>query len=265
MLYYSGQKGRVGMKQKKQTHALTSRQQKWLVIAVIVIAAAAIALISVFVGIPLVEFASEPEKFRAWIDETGIWGRLAFIGMTILQIVIALLPGEPFELAAGYAFGAVEGMLLCILASTLGSMLVFWLVRTYGVRLVEVFYSEEKLRSVKFLKTSSKRDFLFLVIFMIPGTPKDLLCYFAGLTDMPASLWLMICSLGRLPSIVTSTVGGSALGSQNYTAAIIVFAVTLLVSGLGLLAYDRICKRHTQKESEKDPAPQTREDGREEK
>ena len=100
---------------------------------------------------------------------------------------------------------------------------------------------------------------------MLPGTPKDLLCYFAGLTDMPFSLWLMICSLGRLPSIVTSTIGGSALGSQNYTAAILVFAGTLLVSGLGLLAYDRICKRHAQKESEKAPAPDAREDGREEK
>ena len=144
-------------------------------------------------------------------------------------------------------------------------MLVFWLVRKYGVRLVEIFFSEEKLRAVKFLKTSSKRDFLFLVIFMLPGTPKDLLCYFAGLTDMPFSLWLMICSLGRLPSIVTSTIGGSALGSQNYTAAILVFAGTLLVSGLGLLVYDRICKRHAQKESEKAHAPDAREDGREEK
>ena len=253
------------MKQKRQKHVLTRREQKGLGITAIVIAVAAIVLISVFAGIPLVKFASEPEKFRAWIDETGIWGRLAFIGMTILQIIIALLPGEPFELAAGYAFGAVEGTILCILASTLGSVLVFWLVRKYGVRLVEIFFSEEKLRSIKFLKTSSKRDFLFLVIFMIPGTPKDLLCYFAGLTDMPFSLWLMICSLGRLPSIVTSTIGGSALGSQNYTAAILVFAGTLLVSGLGLLAYDRICKRHAQKESEKDPAPDAREDGREEK
>ena len=138
---------------------------------------------------------------------------------------------------------------MSLLASTIGSMLVFRLVRRYGVRLVEVFFSEEKLRAVKFLKTSSKRDFLFLIIFMLPGTPKDLLCYFAGLTDMPAPLWLMICSLGRLPSIVTSTVSGSALGSQNYKLAIVVFAITLLISGVGLFIYDRICKKHAGKES----------------
>ncbi len=228
---------------------LTKKQQKRLGIFALAIAVLATALIIWLAGVPLVRFASQPEQFRTWIDERGIWGQLAFMGMTILQVIIAILPGEPFELAAGYAFGAVEGTILSLLASTIGSMLVFWLVRRYGVRLVEVFFSEEKLRAVKFLKTSSKRDFLFLIIFMLPGTPKDLLCYFAGLTDMPASLWLMICSLGRLPSIVTSTVSGSALGSQNYKLAVVVFAVTLLISGAGLFIYDRICKKHTGKES----------------
>lgn len=70
---------------------------------------------------------------------------------------------------------------------------------------------------------------------MIPGTPKDLLCYFAGLTDIRLSLWLLICSLGRLPSIVTSTVGGDALGTSNYWFAAAVFAITLVISLVGLL------------------------------
>lgn len=242
------------MKHKKQKKELTRKQQKALGIAAIVIAVAAIVLISVFAGIPLVKFASEPEKFRAWIDETGIWGRLAFIGMTILQIIIALLPGEPFELAAGYAFGAVEGTILCILASTLGSVLVFWLVRKYGVRLVEIFFSEEKLRSIKFLKTSPKRDFLFLVIFMIPGTPKDLLCYFAGLTDLRWTTWLLVASVGRLPSIITSTVGGNALGLQNYQFAAITFAATTVIAGVGLIVYRQVCRRH--KRSAEDDRPE---------
>ena len=234
---------------RRNKQELTKKRQKRLGIFVLAVAVLATALIIWLAGVPLVRFASQPEQFRAWIDERGVWGQLAFMGITILQTVIAILPGEPFELAAGYAFGAVEGTILSLLASTIGSMLVFWLVRRYGVRLVEVFFSEERLRAVKFLKTSSKRDFLFLIIFMLPGTPKDLLCYFAGMTDMPASLWLMICSLGRLPSIVTSTVSGSALGSQNYKLAVVVFAVTLLISGAGLFIYDRICKKHTDKES----------------
>ena len=178
------------------------------------------------------------------MDDNGIWSRFAYMGMVILQVVIAVLPGEPFEIAAGYAFGAVEGSLLCIAASTLGSITVFLLVRYFGVPLVEVFFSEEKLRRIKFLKTTPKRDFIFFIIFMIPGTPKDLLCYFAGLTDIRLSLWLLICSLCRLPSIVTSTVGGDALGTSNYWFAAAVFAITLVISLVGLLFYKKICNRH---------------------
>lgn len=223
---------------------LSKKQQKYVSIAAIAIAVIAIALIIWLAGVPLVRFASEPEKFRQWVDNNGIWSRFAYMGMVILQVVIAVLPGEPFEIAAGYAFGAVEGSLLCIAASTLGSITVFLLVRYFGVPLVEVFFSEEKLHRIKFLKSTPKRDFIFFIIFMIPGTPKDLLCYFAGLTDIRLSLWLLICSLGRLPSIVTSTVGGDALGTSNYWFAAAVFAITLVISLVGLLFYKKICNRH---------------------
>lgn len=223
---------------------LTRKQQKYAGIAVIVIAVAATALIIWYAGVPLVRFASRPEKFRQWVNGSGVLSRFAYIGMVILQIVIAVLPGEPFEIAAGYAFGAVEGTLLCLAASTLGSVMVFLLVRRFGPKLVEIFFTEDKLRRVRFLKTTPKRDFIFFVIFMIPGTPKDLLCYFAGLTDIKFSVWLLICSLGRLPAIVTSTVGGDALGTSNYWFAAIVFAVTLVISLAGLLLYKHICTKH---------------------
>ncbi len=233
---------------KREKRPMTRRQL--VGIAVVCIAVVASALIMWLVGAPLVRFASEPEKFRAWVDGHGFGGRIAYIGMVIFQVVIALIPGEPFEIAAGYAFGAVEGTLLCILASTLGSVAVFLLVRRFGVRLVEVFFSKDKLKSVRFLKSTPKRDMLFLIIFMIPGTPKDLLSYVAGLTDIRFPVWLMICSLGRIPSIITSTVGGNALGTQNYWFAIAVFAATMAVSGVGLLIYNRICKRHAAREKE---------------
>ena len=223
---------------------LTKKQQKQIGIAAIIIAAIATALIIWLAGVPLVRFASEPERFRQWVNDNGLWSRFAYIGMMLLQIVIAVLPGEPFEIAAGYAFGAVEGTLLCVAASTLGSLTVFLLVRRFGVPLVEIFFPEDKLRSIRFLKTTPKRDFIFFIIFMIPGTPKDLLCYFAGLTDIKFTVWLLICSLGRLPAIVTSTVGGDALGTSNYWFAAIVFAVTLAISIVGLLVYKHICSSH---------------------
>lgn len=210
-------------------------------VAVFVLLSAAICY---FIGLPMLRFASDPEKFRALVDAHGIIGRLAYMGMVVLQITVAIIPGEPLEIAAGYAFGAVEGTIICMLASGLGSMLVVWLVRRYGTRLVEIFFSEEKLKSLRFLKSSPKRTMIFMIFFMLPGTPKDLLCYFAGLTDIKLGTLLLICSIGRFPSIVTSTVGGDALGTKSYVFAAVVFAVTIGISAAGLMIYNRICKKH---------------------
>lgn len=225
---------------------MTNKQKKTLFFIICGVAIALTVLVAVYVGIPLVRFASEPEEFRLWVSERGLVGRLAFIGMVILQIIIAILPGEPFEIAAGYAFGVWEGTGLCILASTIGSMLVFLLVRKFGVKLAELFFSKEKIQSVDFLKSSPNRKILFFVLFMLPGTPKDLLCYYAGLTGLSVPAWLFICSVGRIPSIITSTIGGEALGTKKYLMAGVVFAVTLLISGLGILCYKLILKKHSQ-------------------
>lgn len=232
-----------------EKHQMTKQQAKKVGIVATVIALIITAIICVLVGIPLVKFANQPELFRKWAASYGMWSRVAYVGMVILQVVVAVLPGEPFEIAGGYAFGAVEGTILCLAACTAGSLLVFGLVRRFGVPFVEMFFPPEKLEKVKFLKTTPKRDFIFMLIFMLPGTPKDLLSYFAGLTDMRFSLWLMICSLGRLPALVTSTVGGDALGTKDYWFAVFVFAATMVVSGIGLLIYDRICKRRSREQA----------------
>ncbi|MBQ9993594.1 MAG: TVP38/TMEM64 family protein [Clostridia bacterium] len=236
---------------KKEKKELTSKQQK--IIAGCAIAVFVIFLLAVFllVGVPMSKFVSEPERFRQWVESKGFLGQLIYMGMVILQVIVAIIPGEPLEIAGGYAFGAIEGAILCIIAATVGSLIVFGFVRRFGIKLVEVFFPREKLRSLRFLRNSPKRDFLFLLIFTIPGTPKDMLCYFAGLTDMKLGVWMLISSLGRLPAIITSTVGGNALGTQNYLFAALTFAVALLISGAGMLIYNAVCKKHEQKKAAK--------------
>ena len=228
------------------------RKKRWIAAGLI----AAVLIFSVviwkFVGTPMVNFISDPAAFRVWVEANGWRARLIVAGMVMFQGGIAAIPGEPFEIAAGYAFGVVEGMILSIAAAAIGSIITFWLVRKFGMRLVRVFFSEEKINSVKFLKTSGTRDFLFLIVYMLPGTPKDLLGYFAGLTDIPFPIFCLICTLGRIPSVITSTIGGNALGTKRYGAAIITFAVTLAVSGIGLLIYNRICKKHKSKDKDEE-------------
>ena len=208
-------------------------------IGIFVLLSAAVAWL---IGKPLLQFVSEPEKFRQWVDSHGLLGPLAFLGMMVLQVFVAVIPGEPLEIGAGYAFGAVEGTLLCILGAAIGSTLVFLFVRRFGVRAVEVFISREKIQSLRFLQNTRRVHLFLLVAFLLPGTPKDVLCYVAGLTTLKLGPFILISSICRLPSIVTSTIGGNALGSGQWGMAAIVFAATLVISAIGLWIYKRILR-----------------------
>ena len=237
-----------GKKHMKRT--LTEKQKKMLSAAAIIIFILLFAALAWFVGRPMIRFARQPEQFRSWVDGHGALGCAAYAAMVFLQVVVAIIPGEPLEIAGGYAFGAWWGTALCLIGAVLGSAAVFALVRRWGRPLAEVVFPKEKLDKLQFLHSSPKRTALLWLIFTAPGTPKDLLCYFAGLTDMKWRTWLLIATVGRLPSIVTSTVGGGALGDRNYTAAAIAFGVALAAAGVGYLVYRAVCRRNGQKDEE---------------
>lgn len=228
---------------------LTEKQKKWIAGTGIFLFLLLSALIFFFAGKPLIRFAQEPERFRAWVDEQGVLAPIAFLGMLILQIVVAAIPGEPLEIAAGYAFGALEGTLLCLFGAFLGRVAVFLLVRRFGTRAVDVFFPLEKLNTLSFLQNKKRLTLWVFFLFFLPGTPKDLLCYVVGLTDLPLKSWLLICAIAPFPSIVTSTIGGDALGMGNYMFALMVFIVTMAISGGGLLAYRAICRARERSES----------------
>lgn len=223
-----------------------NRRNKLIGILCIAVFVAILAVIFVFVGEPMIKFVNEPEQFRDWIDALGIWGRLIFIGMMALQIIVAVIPGEPLEIVAGYAFGVLEGTLLCMLGALVGGVIVFLFVRYFGAKVVDIFIPHEKITQLKFLNTKKKLTLLTTVVFLIPGTPKDVLTYFVGLTPMKLTTWMLITSLARFPSIITSTMGGNALGTKEYIAAVIIFAVTIILSAAGLLIYKkRLARKHS--------------------
>ena len=226
---------------------MQNRERKpWIGVLLIVFAVLFSGFVAWFVGWPLVQWLGEPEQFRDWVSGKGAWGVLAFIGMMLVQVVIALIPGEPFEIAAGYAFGYFFGTLWCMVSIVLGSALIFFLVRRFGKRLVNLFFPDKELDNLRFLNSERKRSTVFFLLMLIPGTPKDLLSYVAGLTKIEFWHWMLIVAVARIPSVVTSVVGGSALGEERYVLAAIVFAATLIVSGIGILIYRQILKKKQQ-------------------
>ena len=82
--------------------------------------------------------------------------RLVALGIQMLQVVVSLIPGEVVEVGMGYAFGAIEGTLLCLVGVALASTVVFLLVKTWGLRAVELFVSREKIDSLRFIRSEKR-------------------------------------------------------------------------------------------------------------
>lgn len=204
---------------------------------------AAMAVLGVVAGKPIIELVSDPVRFRAWVDSHGWVSRLAFVGMMIFQLIVAVIPGGPLEGAAGYAFGWVEGSMLCLAGTLIGSYMVYVLVRRFGTPLVETFFSREDLGRLGFLKDAKRLNVLIFLLFFIPGTPKDLLTYVAPLT--PARMWtyLLISNLARLPAIVISALGGFKLSEGHTAQAIWAFGIMGVITLLGILYYRRLSAR----------------------
>lgn len=219
---------------------LSRGMRRALVVAVAVLALAVIG-IACWEYLPGVyAWLTDAEAVRAYVADHAVLSRLAMVGINALQVLLAFLPGEPVELASGYAFGFWEGTLLCLVASAVASTAIFAAVRAWGWRVVGLFFDRGHLERFGWLKNVRKLELVMLIVFLIPGTPKDFLTYFAGLTRMRYLPVLAITTLGRIPSIVTSTMAASAFGDGNYAAAIaaVVVAGALIVAGG--VAYKRL-------------------------
>ena len=199
------------------------------------------------VGYLSYRFIADPEQFSTWIKSHGVWGYVVYVGITILQIIVTVIPGGPLELAGGYAFGAFLGTVLFVIGAFIGSLISFGLVRKFGRDFVEAQFSKKQIKKLAFLEDEEKLNFIFMILFIIPGCPKDLRCYVAGLTKMKLSAFCVIATLGRLPAVIGTAVGGQAIEAGNYTAAIIAFAVTAGVSLVGMFIYSLIIKHKNNK------------------
>ena len=222
-------------------HSLYERRRKALAGISLAVVALLAVLLTLFVCNWLRTFSKE--DFRDYIQSFGALGPLVLLCLQLLQVFIALIPGEILESAAGYAFGPWMGTAICYLGIAVASVLIFGITRRYGVKLVEVFISREKINELRFLNTEQKRDTLIFLLFFIPGTPKDLLTYFVGLTDIKLGTFLLLSMVARIPSVLTSTFGGHLLGEERYTGAVILYGVTGLLSLLGLMGYNRYLKK----------------------
>ncbi len=188
-------------------------------------------------------YFENPQMFRDFVEENYVPGVLIMLFMFIIQVILALIPGGLLEIACGYAFGTVAGGIIAVVGIMTGSALTIIFVRKFGRKFAELFYSGEKLESISFFKDKRKRNILVFLVFLIPGTPKDLLTYVVGLTDMSIPMYLLLTGIARTPAILISTVGGDALGLENYWQSLWVLGGLVLASLIGILIYKKLHKK----------------------
>ena len=223
------------------------RIKRILSILALVLVTGVFTLVAIKIGKPLITTANDPQVFRDWIKEKGVWAQATMVGLVVLQVIVSIIPGEPFELAAGYAFGVFEGMVLCLIGCLIASTLIFLVVRRYGMKFLTLFFDEEKIHALPIFRNEEKLEFIVFLLFLIPGVPKDLVTYAVGLTEIPLKRFLLLSTIGRIPSVISSTLTGHFLGKGSVKYAIIVYAITAVITAVGIVIYRKKFHKETPK------------------
>lgn len=191
----------------------------------------------VFFGKELMAIVSEPAILRNWLDRFGIFDEVIFILIRAAQTVVKFLPAEPLEIGSGYAWGAVPGMLYCVAGNMLGTLVILWLTKRYGQKVVRLLFPTGSMRVLSLFQNSDKVYALLFFLYLIPGSPKDGFTYLAGLLPIKTVPFMVITGIARIPSVLSSTLCGSALADKQYLISALIFAATILLAIAGGLIY----------------------------
>ena len=166
---------------------------------------------------------------KGLIASFGAYSPLAYILLQIIQVIVAPIPGGAIEFMGGYLFGVKAGFIYSMIGLTIGSWMAFSLARIFEKVAVEKFVSERTRRKFDYL-VEHEGVILSFVLFLIPGFPKDALCYILGLTPMHLGIFLTISTIGRIPgTLIACLQGGKAFDHQYYTFGILLGASALVI------------------------------------
>ena len=193
-------------------------------------------------------------EFKNQVSNMGILGYLALFGLQFAQIFLIIIPGEPIEVLAGMCYGGIGGTIFITVSVFIITTIIFFTVRKLGRRFVYSFCSKEKIEKIensKLFKNEKKIEWIMLILFLIPGTPKDLLVYLGGLLQLKPLKFILISTFARLPSVVSSTFAGSSIAGGNWKFSIIIYAVTFILVGLFIFIANKFDKDKTAEEAMK--------------
>lgn len=175
------------------------------------------------------------EMFKTEIQNSGFTGILLLFGLQAAQIFLPILPGEPLEILAGMCFGTIGGTIFVTLSAFITTTIIFFMVRKFRRKFVYEIFSKERIKKIensKLFKNPKKLEYIMIILFMIPGTPKDLLVYIAGLLPINSWRFILISTFARFPSVISSTIAGDTLVDGNWKMGILIYGLTFAIVGI---------------------------------
>ena len=206
-------------------------------------------LIAILVGLvylaatytaPITRLISNSSKFSDYIESFGPWGVVVFAAIQAIQVVIAPIPGELTQLAGGFIYGTAAGTLYSMIGILAGSVVVLSMARFFGLPLMKTLIPQQMFEKLGFLLNHPRTEFAILALFLIPGSPKDILTYIGGLTPFKPVRFFVTAMVARFPGILLSSYIGAHVETKQYGAVIGATAVALGLFVVGVLLQDRI-------------------------
>lgn len=174
-------------------------------------------------------------EFKNKIDSMGILGMLVLFGLQFAQIFFVVLPGEPLEILAGMCYGSIGGTLFIFATVFIITSFIVFLVKFLGEKFVYSIWEKEKIDKIKnskVFKNPKKIQMIMIILFLIPGTPKDLLVYIGAMIPINAIEFILISTFVRFPSVISSTIAGANLAVGDFKMMAIVYGVTFIITGI---------------------------------
>lgn len=222
----------------------TKRHKKKIQI-ISLIAIGAVLAIATIVAIPFIRLMGTDEGMASvqarLADYDGIAGILIFTFIQALQVVIAVIP--PIQIIGGLLFGWFWGGLLSFVGTMLGTLAIFVLVKKFGRPIVEAFVDEKLIKKYKFLQSEKKLTIILVILYLIPGIPKDVISYIVPLTQVSKKDFFKYVMPCRLPAIMLSTVLGSNVGEGNFKIVLVLIIVAVVIALFGFLFKDVIVNK----------------------
>ena len=192
---------------------------------------------------PYIHEVFEPGGLSRVIDDVrnaGPLGFLILLAMQFMQIVVAFIPGEVVQMAAGMMYGPWLGAAVILLGCIISSAFVFAVVHRLGAPFVQDMVPTKYLDKFRAFEESGKLSIVVFILFLIPAMPKDTFTYLVPLTNMRMRDFLILSNVGRIPGIVISTYAANGLVDGNITQSIIIFAVVAVIAIVAIVFRDKI-------------------------